>query len=77
MQTNNTVQPVKQVSEYLQLAPVMEAIRTNNDRRPSNSLPIDTQGTIQQNAQAVPPVTLYNAHGILSKTAPNTLLGYA
>lgn len=77
MQTNNITEPVKQTSNYLELAPVMEAIRTNNDRRPTNSLPIDTEGTIQQNAHSVPPVTLYNAHGVLTKTNPNSLLGYA
>jgi hypothetical protein len=77
MQTTNLTEPVKQTASYLQLAPILEAIRANNDRRPSNSLPIDTQGTSQQNAEAVPPVTLYNAHGVLSKTNPNSLLGYA
>lgn len=76
MQTN-TIEPVKQTNNYTQITPVMEAMRTNNDRRPSNSLPIDTQGTIQQNAEDVAPVTLYNAHGILTKTNPNSLLGYA
>jgi len=76
MQPNITA-PVKQTSSYIQIAPVMEAMRTNNDRRPANSFPVDTQGTIQQNAHAVPPVTLYNAHGILNKTNPNSLLGYA
>jgi hypothetical protein len=77
MQTNNITAPVNQVSDYVQIPPVMEAMRTNNDRRPNNSLPIDTQGTVQQNAHSVPPVTLYNSHGILVKTNPNSLLGYA
>jgi len=76
MQLDLTV-PVKQTSSYIQIAPVMEAMRTNNDRRPTNSLPIDTEGTIQQNAHSIPAVTLYNAHGILNKTNPNSLLGYA
>lgn len=76
MQTN-IIEPVTRTNNYTQLTPVMEAIRTNNDRRPSNSLPIDTQGTIQQNAESVAPVTLYNAHGVLTKTNPNSLLGYA
>ena len=77
MQTNQ-IQPVTKTAEYLELLPVMEAIRTNNDRRPKSSLPTETFGTIQQNnSDVVPPVTLYNAHGILKSTNPNSLLGYA
>jgi len=75
--TTTTIKPTKQTSSYIELAPVMESIRTNNDKRPKNSLPEDTQGTIQSNANNIPPVTLYNAHGILSKTNPNSLIGYA
>jgi hypothetical protein len=71
-------QPVKQTAEYLQLPPILEAIRTNNDKRPSNSLPTNTNGTVQENnSKSLPPVTLYNAHGIVRKENPNSLLGYA
>jgi hypothetical protein len=75
---NQPVQSVKQTAEYLQLTPILEAIRTNNDKRPSNSLPVNTNGTVQQNnASLLPPVSLYNAHGIVRKENPNSLLGYA
>lgn len=75
---NQPIQPVKQTSSYLQLAPVLEAIRTSNDKRPSNSLPVNTNGTVQQNnGNSLPPVTLYNAHGIVRKENPNSLLGHA
>ena len=75
---NQPVQPVKQTAEYLQLTPILEAIRTNNDKRPSNSLPVNTNGTVQQNNDSLlPPVSLYNAHGIVRKENPNSLLGYA
>jgi hypothetical protein len=71
-------QPVKQTAEYLQLAPVLQAIRTGNDKRPSNSLPVDTNGTTQQNnGNLLPPVTLYNAHGIVRKENPNSLIAFA
>ena len=77
MQTNQ-IQPVTKTAEYLELLPILEAMRTNNDRRPKTSLPTETNGTIQQNnSNVVPPVTLYNAHGILTKTNPNSLVGYA
>jgi hypothetical protein len=77
MQTTNITEPVTQISDYLQLTPVMESIRSANDQRPSNSLPTNTEGTIQENANNFPPVTLYNSHGLLKKTNPNSLLGYA
>lgn len=77
MQTQ-PLQPVKQTAEYLQLTPILEAIRTNNDKRPSNSFPVNTNGTIQQNnGKSLPPVTLYNAHGIVRKENPNSLVAYA
>ena len=76
MQTNLT-EPVKQTANYTQIAPIMEAMRSNNDKLPKNSFPSNTQGTVQENAHNVAPVSLYNAHGILSKTNSNTLLGYA
>ena len=77
MQTTTIAEPVKQTTDYLQVTPVMEAMRSSNDKRPSNSLPKDTQGTIQENTHNIPPVSLYNSHGILKKTNANSLLGYA
>ena len=77
MQTTTIAEPTKQTAEYLQVTPIMEAMRSNNEKKPTNSLPEDTQGTIQENAHNFPPVTLYNSHGILRKTDANSLLGYA
>ena len=77
MQNTTIAEPVKQVADYLQVTPVMEAMRSSNDKRPTNSLPSDTQGTIQENTHNFVPVTLYNSHGILKKTDSNSLLGYA
>ena len=77
MQTTTIAEPVKQTASYLQVTPVMEAMRSANDKRPQNSLPQDTNGTIQENAHNMPPVSLYNAHGILKKTDANSLIGYA
>lgn len=71
------IEPVK-VASYIELAPIIEAMKTNNDKRPKNALPIDTEGTVQSNNEKVyPELTLYNAHGILNKTKPNSLLGIA
>jgi hypothetical protein len=72
------IEPTKTVASYIELAPIIEAMRTNNDRRPKNSLPVNTEGTVQSNNDKVyKDVTLYNAHGILSKKNPNSLLGFA
>ena len=71
------IESVKAVSSYIELAPIIAAMQANNDKRPKNSLPIDTHGTVQSNVDSIPEVTLYNAHGILSKARPNSLLGMA
>jgi len=77
MQTNQ-IESVKQTSDYLQLVPILAAMRANNDKLPKNAFPQDVEGTIQQNnSHLLPAVTLYNAHGILNKSNPNSLLGYA
>jgi len=77
MQAINTIEPVKQISQYMQIPPVMEAMRANNEHRPNNSFPVDIQGTIQQNTHSIPPIAVYNSKGALIKNNPKTLLGYA
>ena len=71
------IQPVEQVSDYIALQPLLRAMDKGNDQLPKNSLPSNTQGTIQENAHPLPPVTLYNAHGIIVKQPPNSLIAYA
>ena len=73
----NPIESVKKVSSYIELAPIIAAMQANNDKRPKNSLPINTQGTIQSNVNSISEVTLYNAHGVLKNSKPNTLLGIA
>lgn len=62
-----------------QITPLLEAMGLANDKRPKNSLPSDTNGTVQENADqaATPSVTLYNAHGILVNGNPNSLIAVA
>ena len=71
------IEPPQRVANYMELQPVVSAMKANNDKMPKNSLPEDTNGTIQSHAVSIPPVTLYNAHGLLSKTNANSLIGYA
>ena len=67
-----------QVSNAIAIQPLLESMKAGNDQLPQNSFPIDNLQSIQQNAdqQAIADVTLYNAHGILIKTKPNTLIAY-
>lgn len=68
-----------QTAEYTALKPLIAAMHSNNDKLPDNSLPVNTQGTIQENADKAAKVNVvtYNAHGILKSENPNSLLGYA
>jgi hypothetical protein len=65
-----------QTSNATAIQPLLASMKTNNDKLPSNAFPSNTLGTVQQNAdkEAIADVTLYNAHGILVKTNPNSLL---
>lgn len=73
----NAINPVTKTSNYVELQPLMFSLKSSNDKLPKNSLPQNNLGTIQENTHLLPPVTLYNAHGILEKTNPNSLIGYS
>ena len=70
---------VSQVSDSVAIQPLIAAMQSNNNRLPSNSLPVNTEGTIQENAEkaATPEVTLYNAYGVVNRNKPNALIAYA
>lgn len=73
-----TIQAVNSVSNSIQLTPVIQAMLVANNKMPKNALPIDTDGTVQSNNDdLLPEISLYNAHGILKTTKPNSLLGIA
>lgn len=65
-----------QTSSSTAILPLLASMKSNNDKLPSNSFPSDNLGTVQQNAdkEAVADVTLYNAHGILVNSNPNSLI---
>ena len=71
------IEPVEQVSHYVALQPLFRAMNKANDNLPKSSFPTENLGTVISNAHVLPPVTLYNSHGILEKTNPNSLIGYA
>ena len=53
---------------------ILQALMQSMDHMPKNSLPIQTNGTVQQNFGTIPSPTLYNAHGIVTPQTPNTLI---
>lgn len=66
------------VSNYVELQPLMAAIKAQSDHSPKNSLPEDTEGNIIENKlHAVKPLTIYNSHGIVTPDSPNSLIAYA
>lgn len=71
------MQSVSSINSYQTLQPLMAAMKTQTDKTPKTSLPTETLGTIQENTQSLPSVSVYNAHGILDSKNPNTLLAYA
>ena len=60
-----------------QLAPLFETMLQNTDKLPENTLPLNTEGSVISDASLLPPVTLYNSHGLLVKSDANSLIAYA
>lgn len=71
----SAIQPI--ISVQSQIDPLFATMLAANDQQPKNALPTETEGTVQENTHLLPPVTLYNSHGILKKSNPNSLIGYA
>lgn len=67
------IQPVNDIY----ITPLFAAMKQHSDRLPKSSLPTELEGTVQENTHLLPPVTLYNSHGILVKSNPNSLIAYA
>ena len=73
-----SIQPINNIapSSY-QLAPLFETMLQNTDKLPDNTLPLNTEGSVISEASLLPPVTLYNSHGLLVKSDANSLIAYA
>lgn len=74
MPSLNAIEPI---TPSIQPVLLIQSMLEHNDQLPKDALPVDTQGTIQENTHLMPSVTLYNAHGILTKSNPNSLIAYA
>lgn len=72
------ITPTSQVSSYVQIQPIMAAMKTGNDKLPKFNTPISVEGTVIENKlHAVKESTLYNSHGIVTPNKPNSLVAYA
>lgn len=70
MNITPTVSTVHQVSSYVQLQPLVQAIIETNDGLPKTSLPTEVPGSVQSQTRLLPPVTLYTQHGKLVQKSP-------
>jgi hypothetical protein len=59
------------------LTPILQALTQSMEMTPIKTNPLNTYGSVQQNFSHIDAGTLYNAHGIVSPSTPNTLIAYA
>jgi len=72
------ISSTSQVSNSVELQPLMAALKSQSDHLPKNGFPQDTDGGIIENKlHAVKPLTIYNSHGIITPNNPNSLIAYA
>ena len=72
-----SINAIDPIVPSIQVTPLLATMLANNDQQPKTGLPNESMGTIQENAHTIPAVTLYNSHGILTKSNPNSLIAYA
>ncbi len=64
--------------DSIYLTPILEALnKSTKIINTNNYTPISALGTVQQNFGTTPDTSLYNAHGIVTPSTPNTLIAYA
>lgn len=67
-----------QVSNYVQIQPIMAAMKAGSDHLPKSGSPLATEGGIIENElHSAKESTLYNSHGIVTPNKPNSLIAYA
>lgn len=71
------LQPISQVSNYVQLAPLIGGIRTSTDNLPKNNLPSISNGTVQENAKKAIKNVIYDSYGRMTIIPKTSLLGRA
>lgn len=73
----NSIAPVNSVTPSSGITPLIKTIIDSNDSLPKNTLPIDSNGTVLQNAQKSVNDVIYNNYGKILKDYQKNLIGYA
>jgi hypothetical protein len=71
------LQPINQVSSYVQLAPLIGGIRKSTDKLPKNSLPTISNGTLLENAKKAFKNVTYDSYGRMNIIPRSVFLAYA
>lgn len=73
----NSIAPISNVTPKSGLNPLIKTIIESNDSLPANTLPIDTNGTVVENAKKSVNDVIYNNYGKILKDYQRNLIGYA
>lgn len=73
----NSIAPINSVTPSSGITPLIKTIINSNDNLPNNTLPIDSNGTVLQNAQKSVNDVIYNNYGKILKDYQKNLIGYA
>jgi hypothetical protein len=71
------ITPVSNVASHSYLPPLMEALKINNNMHPKNSLPIDSNGSIQDTAEKRNKDVVYDSYGKITIIPKKILIGRA
>ena len=71
------ITPVLNVASHSDLRPLMEALKINNNLKPKNSLPIDSNGSTQDNAEKRIKDVIYDSYGKITIIPKKILIGRA
>lgn len=73
----NSIAPINSVTPSSGIKPLIKTILDSTDTLPNNSLPIDSNGTVVDNAKKSVNDVIYNNYGKILKDYQKNLIGYA
>lgn len=71
------VTPVQNVASHSDLKTLLEALKINFNTKPNNSFPIDTNGTVLDDAKKRIQEVIYDSYGKITTIPNNNLIGRA
>ncbi len=71
------ITPVSNVASHSELRPLMVALKINNNMNPKNSLPIDSNGTVQETVEKRNKDVVYDSYGRITIIPKKILIGRA